>query len=132
MVNPKSVWLLPNSIIHTKKQAVVHFNHHILNKINRKLVHHLQDKSNLRLSLEEATRNYKVKHVPVKAYVHPGEDNITGEAALKSAQIIVNHKIIVNNRIMMLVTIVDCQRFMLVIQPKILTELQRIRYGRGV
>ena len=67
-------------------------------------------------------RNNGSKHGPVKAYIHIVEDQITREAAIESARIIIDRQIIVNCQIMMLVIIVD----------KLIAELQRRRHVIGM
>ena len=103
MANPKWTQPLPKPIIHFKKQAIAHYNWIILNKWNRKADIHLQEnKSNPMLQLEEMAMNSSVKHVPVKASIHLVEDHITREASVKSARIIVNCIVLLNDWIMMI------------------------------
>ena len=57
------------------------------------------------------------------------EDNITREAAVKSAQIIVDRQIIINCQIIIIIIIINCQRSMILIQPKLIAELKIGRHG---
>ena len=91
-----------------------------------------EKKGNHRQSLEEVVQNNIVNHGPLKASVHPVDNQITRETAFKSAQIIIDFKIIVNSWKTMPVIIVDCQILMLVIQQKFLVEPQRKRHSRGM
>ena len=67
-------------------------------------------------------RNDSIKHGPVKASIHPVDDYTTREAELESAQIIVNRRVLLNLRRIMLVVIADC----------LLERLKRRRHIRGM
>ena len=81
MANPKLLWPLLESIIDPRKLVVAHHNRHILKNLNRKA------KLCFTRREEEPEFSFKklwkdiVKHVPVKASVHTGEDQITIESA---------------------------------------------------
>ena len=47
------------------------------------------------MPLEEVMWNDSINHGTVKASVHPMEDNITREATVERAQIIVDHRVLV-------------------------------------
>ena len=123
MANPKLLRPLPKSIIHTKKQAIVHYNRQSLENQNHKAALILQEnKSNHMLSLEEVMINDITNNGPFKASVHTEEDSITREAAVKSAQIIINLQVLVKFLMMMFVFIFD----------RLLSELQRRIQDRGM
>ena len=81
-----------------------------------------ENKINPRFPLEEVVQNDSVKPGPFKDYIHLVEYHITREEAIKSAQIIVYSQVLVKNKIMWLVIIVN----------QFLAEMQRRRYGIGM